>query len=204
MNPRADVLVIGGGLAGLVAACEAADAGASVLVLDQEGEQNLGGQAFWSLGGLFLVDSPEQRRLRIHDSLELAQKDWEAAAGFDRPEDHWGRRWASATLDSATALALPSWPQLHAALIQSTAAPRGWTCEPEHILKGGFSGTPLSDKRWKRPSLTVCGTRDRMQSRALASVQGWPDWLICCQCPGAVQRLSPIIYRNLSYLYVLQ
>ncbi|MDO4264637.1 MAG: FAD-binding dehydrogenase [Deinococcus sp.] len=98
---QTDVLVVGGGLAGLVAACEAADAGAQVLVLDQEGEQNLGGQAFWSLGGLFLVDSPEQRRLAIRDSLNLAQQDWKAAAGFDRPEDHWGQRWADAYLEWA-------------------------------------------------------------------------------------------------------
>lgn len=92
---QTEVLVVGAGLAGLVAACEAADAGAQVLIIDQEGEQNLGGQAFWSLGGLFLVNSPEQRRLGIRDSLELAQTDWIRAAGFDRPEDHWGRQWAS-------------------------------------------------------------------------------------------------------------
>ncbi len=97
----ADVLVVGAGLAGLVAACEAADAGAQVLVLDQEGEQNLGGQAFWSLGGLFLVNSSEQRRLGIRDSLELAREDWHRAANFDRPEDEWGKRWAEAYLEWA-------------------------------------------------------------------------------------------------------
>ena len=92
----ADAIVIGAGLAGLVAACEIADAGKRVIVLDQEPEQSLGGQAFWSLGGLFLVDSPEQRRLRIRDSLDLAWQDWLGAAGFDRDEDHWPRRWAEA------------------------------------------------------------------------------------------------------------
>ncbi|MGD0719838.1 MAG: FAD-binding dehydrogenase [Roseiarcus sp.] len=92
----ADVLVIGGGLAGLVAACEVADAGRRVIVLDQEPEQSLGGQAFWSLGGLFLVDSPEQRRMRIRDSHDLAWQDWQGAAGFDRDEDLWPRRWAEA------------------------------------------------------------------------------------------------------------
>ena len=97
----ADVIVVGAGLAGLVAAAEAADAGRRVLLLDQEGEQSLGGQAFWSLGGLFFVDSPEQRRLRIHDSLELAQRDWMTTAGFDRAEDLWPRRWAEAYLDFA-------------------------------------------------------------------------------------------------------
>jgi predicted oxidoreductase len=94
----ADVLVIGAGLAGLVAAAEAADAGRSVLILDQEPGASLGGQAFWSLGGLFLVDSPEQRRLGIKDSLELATDDWFGSAGFDRAEDHWPRAWATAYL----------------------------------------------------------------------------------------------------------
>jgi predicted oxidoreductase len=92
----ADVIVVGGGLAGLVAATEIADAGKRVIVLDQEAEQNLGGQAFWSFGGLFLVDSPEQRRLGIKDSVDLAMQDWTGAAGFDRDDDHWPRRWAEA------------------------------------------------------------------------------------------------------------
>ncbi len=96
MSEDADAIVIGAGLAGLVAATELADAGRRVLVLDQEPEQNLGGQAFWSLGGLFLVDSPEQRRLRIRDSHALAWQDWCGTAGFDRDEDHWPRRWAEA------------------------------------------------------------------------------------------------------------
>lgn len=97
----ADVIVVGAGLAGLVAAAEAADAGKRVIVLDQEGEQSLGGQAFWSLGGLFLVDSPEQRRLGIRDSRDLALRDWMDTAGFDRAEDHWPRRWAEAYVDFA-------------------------------------------------------------------------------------------------------
>jgi len=97
----ADVIVIGAGLAGLVATAELADAGRRVILLDQEPEQSLGGQAFWSFGGLFLVDTPEQRRLRIHDSRELAMQDWLGTAGFDRPEDHWPRRWAEAYVDWA-------------------------------------------------------------------------------------------------------
>ncbi|QPB19047.1 FAD-binding dehydrogenase [Rhizobium sp. 007] len=96
-----DVLVVGAGLAGLVAAAEAADRGRKVCILDQEGEQSLGGQAFWSLGGLFFVDSPEQRRLGIRDSLDLARQDWAGSAGFDRPEDYWPRLWADAYLDFA-------------------------------------------------------------------------------------------------------
>ncbi|OBB27736.1 FAD-binding dehydrogenase [Mycolicibacterium peregrinum] len=106
----ADVIVVGAGLAGLVAACELVDrpggAGSSgrshrVLILDQENAANLGGQAFWSFGGLFFVDSPEQRRLGIHDSQELALQDWLGTAGFDRPEDHWPREWAHAYVDFA-------------------------------------------------------------------------------------------------------
>jgi uncharacterized protein len=96
-----DVIVVGAGLAGLVAACELADRGRSVLVVDQEGSANLGGQAFWSFGGLFFVDSPEQRRLGIRDSHELALQDWLGSAGFDRPEDHWPRQWAHAYVDFA-------------------------------------------------------------------------------------------------------
>jgi predicted oxidoreductase len=93
----ADVIVVGAGLAGLVATYELVQAGRRVIVVDQESAANLGGQAFWSLGGLFLVDSPEQRRLRIKDSYELAMQDWLGSAGFDRErEDHWPRQWAEA------------------------------------------------------------------------------------------------------------
>ena len=96
-----DLLVIGGGLAGLVAASEATARGLRVIVVDQEGEQNLGGQAFWSLGGLFFVDSPEQRLMRIRDTLDLARQDWLGSAQFDRAEDHWPRQWAEAYLNFA-------------------------------------------------------------------------------------------------------
>lgn len=101
-SEQSDVIVVGAGLAGLVAAAEALDAGRNVLVLDQENEANLGAQAWWSFGGLFLVDSPEQRRLGIRDSVELARADWFASAGFDRESDFWGRQWAEAYLDFAS------------------------------------------------------------------------------------------------------
>ena len=97
----ADAIVVGAGLAGLVATAELTDAGRRVILLDQEPEASLGGQAFWSFGGLFLVDSPEQRRMGIHDSRELAWQDWLGTAGFDRPEDAWPRRWAEAYVDFA-------------------------------------------------------------------------------------------------------
>src|ERR1700719_2418204 len=95
---QADAIVVGAGLAGLVATAELADAGRRVIVLEQEPEPWMGGQAFWSFGGLFLVNSPEQRRLGIRDSHELASKDWMATAGFDRLEDSWPRWWAEAYL----------------------------------------------------------------------------------------------------------
>ena len=97
----ADVIVVGAGLAGLVATAELAAAGRRVIVVEQEPEVSLGGQAFWSFGGLFLVDTPEQRRMGIRDSFELARQDWLGSAGFDRPEDDWPRRWADAYLDFA-------------------------------------------------------------------------------------------------------
>jgi len=99
-NP--DVIVVGAGLAGLVATYELVQAGRSVVVVDQESELNLGAQAFWSLGGLFLVDSPEQRRVGIKDSVELAMQDWLATAGFDREtDDRWPRQWAKAYVEFA-------------------------------------------------------------------------------------------------------
>src|SRR4051794_13895700 len=97
----ADVIVVGAGLAGLVATAELAGAGRRVVLVDQEPEASLGGQAFWSFGGLFLVDTPEQRRMRIRDSHALAWQDWLGTAGFDRPEDAWPRRWAEAYVDFA-------------------------------------------------------------------------------------------------------
>jgi predicted oxidoreductase len=100
-SAHTDVVVVGAGLAGLVATAELADAGKRVVLVEQEPEASFGGQAWWSFGGLFLVDSPEQRRLRVHDSLELARQDWFGTAGFDRTEDHWPRQWAEAYLEFA-------------------------------------------------------------------------------------------------------
>jgi predicted oxidoreductase len=101
MGSSADVVVVGGGLAGLVAASELIERGRRVILVDQEPRSGLGGQAFWSLGGLFMIDTPEQRRMRIRDSIELARQDWLGSAGFDRPEDFWPRAWADAYLNFA-------------------------------------------------------------------------------------------------------
>jgi hypothetical protein len=100
-DTQADVIVVGAGLAGLVAACEVVERGKRVLIVDQENSANLGGQAFWSFGGLFFVDSPEQRRLGVHDSYELALQDWLGTAAFDRQEDYWPKQWAHAYVDFA-------------------------------------------------------------------------------------------------------
>lgn len=124
-----DAIVVGAGLAGLVATCELADAGRRVLVLDQEPEASLGGQAFWSLGGLMFVGSPEQKRARIKDSYELALQDWMGTAAFDRPEDEWPRKWAEAYVGFASGekrawlsemgmkwIPSPGWPERGGAL----------------------------------------------------------------------------------------
>jgi uncharacterized protein len=102
MHESTDAVIVGAGLAGLAAATELTDAGRRVLVLEQEPEQSLGGQAFWSFGGLFFVNSPEQRRMGVRDSHALALSDWMGSAGFDRPEDEWPRRWAEAYVDFAS------------------------------------------------------------------------------------------------------
>ena len=102
MHPSTDVIVIGAGLAGLVATAELVDAGKHVTILEQEPEASFGGQAWWSFGGLFLIDSAEQRRMGVKDSLDLARQDWFGSAGFDREEDAWPRKWAEAYLDFAS------------------------------------------------------------------------------------------------------
>ncbi|MCU1505096.1 MAG: FAD-binding dehydrogenase [Microbacteriaceae bacterium] len=98
---RPDAIIVGAGLAGLVAAAELLDAGKRVTIVEQEPESNFGGQAWWSFGGLFLIDSAEQRLMGVADSLELARQDWFASAGFDRDEDSWAKRWAEAYLQVA-------------------------------------------------------------------------------------------------------
>ncbi|WP_144782021.1 FAD-binding dehydrogenase [Microbacterium sp. BH-3-3-3] len=102
----ADVIIIGAGLAGLVASAELARSGKSVIIVEQENAANLGGQAFWSFGGIFLVDSPMQRRLGVKDSLDLAWQDWQGSAGWDRldgphPEDEWAQKWGRSYVEFA-------------------------------------------------------------------------------------------------------
>ncbi|MEO6505535.1 MAG: FAD-binding dehydrogenase [Terrimesophilobacter sp.] len=103
MTDTGTTIIIGAGLAGLVAASELIAAGKHVTIVDQEPESGFGGQAWWSFGGLFLIDSPEQRRMGVKDSVELAEQDWAGTAGFDRDEDAWPTRWAQAYLRFAAA-----------------------------------------------------------------------------------------------------
>lgn len=159
---KVDFIVIGGGLSGLVAIYEMTKAGKKVLLLDQESEQNLGGQAYWSFGGLFFVDSPQQRRWGIKDSFELAWQDWLGAAGFDRPEDNWPRQWAEAYVKFAATekysyvthlgvkfLLLPGWAERG----DGTASGHGNSVPRFHVAWGTGTGLvkPFVEKAlWAR------------------------------------------------------
>ncbi|MHA6796416.1 FAD-binding dehydrogenase [Pseudonocardia bannensis] len=140
-----DVIVVGGGLAGLVATAELADAGRRVILLDQEPEASLGGQAFWSFGGLFLVDSPEQRRMGIKDSRDLALQDWFGSAGFDRDdEDRWARQWAQAYVDFAAG-EKRAW--LHAQGMRWFPVV-GWAERGGHLADGHGNSVPRFHITW--------------------------------------------------------
>ncbi len=141
---QADVVVVGAGLAGLVATAELADAGQRVILVDQEPEASLGGQAFWSFGGLFLVDSPQQRRMGIRDSLELAWQDWLGTAGFDRPEDHWPRLWARAYVEFAAG---EKHPWLQGQGVRFLPNP-GWAERGGYLATGHGNSVPRFHVTW--------------------------------------------------------
>lgn len=144
MTYDADVIVIGAGLAGLAATAELVDAGRKVILLDQEPEQSIGGQAHWSFGGLFLVDSPEQRRMRIKDSRELALQDWLGTAGFNRAEDGWPRRWAEAYVDFAAG---EKRPWLHAQGVRFFPVV-GWAERGGYDAEGHGNSVPRFHITW--------------------------------------------------------
>ena len=139
-----DAIVVGAGLAGLVAAAELAALGRRVTILDQEPEASVGGQAFWSFGGLFFVDSPEQRRMGIKDSYELALQDWLGSAGFDRPEDEWPRRWAEAYVGFAAG-EKRSW--LHSKGVRFFPVP-GWAERGGYGPEGHGNSVPRFHITW--------------------------------------------------------
>ena len=91
---QSDALVIGGGLAGLVTAIELLRAGKSVTLVDRDTPERLGGLALWAFGGMALVDTPLQQRMKLKDSPELALADW-IRFGELSEEDLWPRQWAS-------------------------------------------------------------------------------------------------------------
>ncbi|MGW4273755.1 FAD-binding dehydrogenase, partial [Streptomyces seoulensis] len=142
----ADVIVVGAGLAGLVAAHELTSRGRKVALVDQENAANLGGQAYWSFGGLFLVDSPEQRRLGVKDSLELAWNDWQGSAGFDRTEDEdsWAVRWARAYVEFAAG-EKRSWLAGHGITLLPTV---GWAERGDLRAHGHGNSVPRFHIAW--------------------------------------------------------
>jgi predicted oxidoreductase len=141
-----DVIVVGAGLAGLVAAHELTSRGKRVALLDQENAANLGGQAYWSFGGLFLVDSPEQRRLRVRDNVELAWNDWQGSAQFDRleDEDSWAVRWARAYVEFAAGEKRP-WLEGHGIRFLPTV---GWAERGDLRADGHGNSVPRFHVAW--------------------------------------------------------
>ena len=142
----ADVIVVGAGIAGLVAAYEATAAGRTVALVDQEGPNDLGGQAFWSFGGLFLVDTPEQRRLGVKDSFALAWNDWQGSAQFDRlaDQDSWAVRWARAYVEWAAG-DKRAWLARHGITVTPTV---GWAERGDLRADGHGNSVPRFHVAW--------------------------------------------------------
>jgi predicted oxidoreductase len=164
-----DAIVVGAGLAGLAAAAEIADKGKKALLLDQEPEASFGGQAWWSFGGLFLVDSPEQRRLGVRDSRELALQDWLGSASFDREdEDYWGRQWAEAYIDFAAG-EKRAW--LHAMGVRFFPVV-GWAERGGYLAEGHGNSVPRFHIVWGTGPAIVAPferrVRDHMRSGLIA------------------------------------
>ena len=155
----ADVIVIGAGLSGLVATSELAAAGRSVLLLDGEPVQSLGGQAHWSFGGLFMVDSPEQRHMRVHDSAEIALADWLGSAGFDRDCDYWPRRWAESYINFASG-ELRSW--LHGLGVRWFPVV-GWAERGGSMVPGHGNSVPRFHITWGTGPALVAPFADQVQ-----------------------------------------
>jgi uncharacterized protein len=167
----ADVIVVGAGLAGLVVVDELVRAGRRVLLVDQEGPQSLGGQAFWSLGGLFLVDSPMQRRLGIRDSFDLAWQDWQGSAQWDRfdaadgaaPEDLWAARWGRAYVEFAAGEKL-QWLRAHGIRFTPVV---GWAERGAGTASGHGNSVP----RFHVPWGTGTGVSEPLADRARSAAR---------------------------------
>ncbi len=141
-----DVVVVGAGLAGLVATHELTSRGKKVALVDQENAANLGGQAFWSFGGLFLVDSPEQHRMGVKDSFDLAWSDWRGSAGFDRldDEDAFAVQWARAYVEFAAG-EKRSWLNSHGITFLPTV---GWAERGDLRADGHGNSVPRFHVAW--------------------------------------------------------
>jgi len=170
----ADVIVVGAGLAGLTATAELTRAGRRVLLLDQEPESNLGGQAFWSFGGLFLVGTPEQRRMGIRDSRELAWQDWLGSAFFDRGvddpagEDHWAYRWAQAYVEFAAG-EKRSW--LHGMGVRWFPLV-GWAERGGYLADGHGNSVPRFHVTWGTGPAVVAPFERRVREAADSGLAG--------------------------------
>jgi predicted oxidoreductase len=139
-------VVVGAGLAGLVATHELTQAGRKVALVDQENAANLGGQAWWSFGGLFMVGTPEQRRLRVKDSVELAWSDWLGSAQFDRldDEDSLALQWARAYVEFAAG-EKRSWLAGHGLTFLPTV---GWAERGDGRAAGHGNSVPRFHVTW--------------------------------------------------------
>ena len=170
----ADAIVIGAGLAGLAATAELARAGRRVLLLDQEPESNMGGQAFWSFGGLFLVGTPEQRRMGIKDSHELAWQDWLGSAFFDRGiddpagQDYWAYRWAQAYVDFAAG-EKRSW--LHAMGVRWFPLV-GWAERGGYLADGHGNSVPRFHVTWGTGPAVVAPFARQVREAAATGLVG--------------------------------
>ena len=163
----ADVIVVGAGLAGLVATAELTDAGCRVIVVDQEPEASLGGQAFWSFGGLFLVNSPEQRRLGVHDSYELAHDDWMGAAALRSR----GRQLAAALGGGVPGLCrrreagLAPWARGPFLSRRWLGGARGLSGDGARQLGASLS-RDVGDRSWRARAVRAPGAREAQAARA--------------------------------------
>jgi uncharacterized protein len=170
----ADAIVVGAGLAGLTATAELARAGRRVLLLDQEPESNLGGQAFWSFGGLFLVGTPEQHRMGIRDSRELAWQDWLGSAFFDRGvddpagEDYWAYRWAQAYVEFAAG-EKRSW--LHGMGVRWFPLV-GWAERGGYLADGHGNSVPRFHVTWGTGPAVVAPFERRVRAAADSGLAG--------------------------------
>ncbi|WP_348684974.1 FAD-binding dehydrogenase [uncultured Brevundimonas sp.] len=154
----------------MVAANELVQAGRKVAVVDQENAANLGGQAYWSFGGLFLVDSPEQRRLGVRDSFDLAWSDWRGSAGWDRldgalAEDEWAARWGRAYVEFAAG-EKRDWLRRHGIRLTPMV---GWAERGDGRAEGHGNSVPRFHVAWG----TGTGVSGPFAARALeAQAQG--------------------------------